>query len=321
MKGTEIYKNNYIQRTDKLISKANKSYLEGFKYFLLSGDTSASTVYGYVSRVNSFMDAVNKDPKDLTFDDYMIYMGKLSGRTSSYRIMTYAALKKFSTYLKANQTNLSDPMQYAKRPKPIEDIKTTEKRSKGFLTKKEVKKVKSSIQEEEILATSEYQRNICIRDMAILMVFLSTGIRCSALCKLDVEDIDFSNKSIIVFDKGSKVKRYPLGEEAWKSLRDWLDVRDSDDDALFINRNGTRLGCGGVTKLIKKYSADIKGKNITPHKLRATYGTQLYNATHDIYFVQKCMNHNSPTTTQLYVRGNDDTGAKASEIINSLLTD
>ena len=322
MKGTELYNNEYLDRTDKLISKSNKSYLEGFKWFLTSGDSSPATVYRYVTRVNNFMDTVEKDPKDLGFDDYVVYLGKLSGKTSSFRITTYAALKKFSTYLKANQTNILDPMQHIKRPKFKEDIKTTEKRKKGYLEKGEIKEMCSNI--ESGVGTKKaisFQKHTKERDRAIVLLFLSTGVRCSALCKLDVEDVNFEDKSIVVLDKGGKVKHYPLGNEAWQALEIWMNVRKSNDDALFVKHDGQRLGYRGVYSLIKKYASTVEGKHITPHKLRATYGTQLYNATHDIYFVQKCMGHNSATTTQLYVRGNDDEGAKASEIINSLLTD
>ena len=71
--------------------------------------------------------------------------------------------------------------------------------------------------------------------------------------------------------------------------------------------------------LIKKYSAGIDGKNITPHKLRATYGTQLYNKTGDIYFVQDCMGHHSPKTTENYVREKKQNTKKASDIMSKLM--
>ena len=64
----------------------------------------------------------------------------------------------------------------------------------------------------------------------------------------------------------------------------------------------------------------IEGKNITPHKLRATYGTQLYNKTGDLYMVQECMGHSSPTTTELYIRGKKNKNAQAAaEIMTKIL--
>ena len=69
---------------------------------------------------------------------------------------------------------------------------------------------------------------------------------------------------------------------------------------------------------MNKYSSNIKGKHITPHKLRATYGTQLYNATGDIYFVQECMGHSNPKTTEIYIRDTKNTTKKASDIMKNL---
>ena len=74
-----------------------------------------------------------------------------------------------------------------------------------------------------------------------------------------------------------------------------------------------------ISDVTKKYAFTIKGKNISPHKLRATYGTMLYNKTKDLYFVQKCMKHSSPKTTEIYIRGEGKENAEASEIMSKLL--
>ena len=74
-----------------------------------------------------------------------------------------------------------------------------------------------------------------------------------------------------------------------------------------------------VYNVIKKYADCIPEKNISPHKLRATYGTQLYNKTGDIYFVQECMGHSNPKTTELYVREKKQNTKKASEIMGKFL--
>ena len=74
-----------------------------------------------------------------------------------------------------------------------------------------------------------------------------------------------------------------------------------------------------IYNVVKKYSKNINGKNITPHKLRATYGTQLYNETGDIYFVQDCMGHSNPKTTELYVRDKKENRKKASDIMAKMI--
>ena len=74
-----------------------------------------------------------------------------------------------------------------------------------------------------------------------------------------------------------------------------------------------------LNKVVQKYASEIDGKHITPHKLRATYGTQLYNKTGDIYFVQQCMGHSNPKTTELYVREKKQNTKRASDIMDKLL--
>ena len=75
-----------------------------------------------------------------------------------------------------------------------------------------------------------------------------------------------------------------------------------------------------ISRVVKKYASEISNKNITPHKLRATYGTQLLKATNDIYFVQDCMGHSNPKTTELYIRGQkQENRKKASEIMSKIV--
>ena len=324
MNGEKTYIHEINGKIDRLLEKnLDKKYLMGFRYFLVG--MAPTSIYNYITRVNNFMDSTQKKPGELRLDDYTIYLGKIADRTSSYRIVTHTALRKFSLYLKANEINNLDPMQYISRPKAKESIETREKRTNGFLEKREIKTIKKNIESGVgSLRARHFQDKMYERDMAIFMIFLNTGMRCSALCKLDVSNIDKENKSIVVNDKGNKIMRYNLAEETWNCLNEWLNKReymvDSDEDALFISRTNERIGYRSIYNLIKKYSDGVKGKNITPHKLRATYGTQLYNATKDIKFVQKCMNHSSPQTTMLYIRGDENKTKEASEIMSKIIS-
>ena len=166
-------------------------------------------------------------------------------------------------------------------------------------------------------------RKTNLRDKLIIKTFLITGMRCSALVRLDKNSVDFENNIIITTDKGNKVKTYEMPQDYMNDLKTWIKMRDatanSDTDALFITKYGKRITQESVSKITLKYSRGIEGKHITPHKLRATYGTQLYNQTGDIYFVQECMGHNSPKTTELYVRGNKSRTREAAKIINGIM--
>ena len=104
---------------------------------------------------------------------------------------------------------------------------------------------------------------------------------------------------------------------AWIYIRE--NIVDDDEQALFISNRKKRMDVSSISNVVKKYSKHINNKNITPHKLRATYGTQLYNETRDVLFVQDCMGHSSPKTTQLYIRDRKDNLKKASDIMAKLI--
>ena len=161
------------------------------------------------------------------------------------------------------------------------------------------------------------------RDMAIILLFLNTGIRSSALMKIDVNDIDFINNVLTVTDKESHVNKYELSEELMDVINVWMIRREKilkgkKIEALFISNRKQRIASRSIYAIVNKYDENIEGKHITPHKLRATYGTQLYEATNDVYFVQKCMKHSNPKTTELYIRGNNNQTKIASYIMKTL---
>ncbi len=299
----------------------NEDIIEGFECFL--GDLSDSTIRDYKGIIKRFIEYCKKDLTEITLNDYGKYISSLNDNTASYKILVYSALKRFSKYLFGLQIAANDYMEFIERPRFKESIDTKERRANGVLEPEQIKQLKESIAKGVGSSKAKsYQRKFKDRDMAIFMIFLTTGIRCSALCNLDIGNIDFEHKTLTVIDKGDKIKEYVLSEDTWEILNKWLTKRESINDnttALFLNNKGKRMGYKGVYNLIKKYSSVIKDKNITPHKLRATYGTQIYNATGDIYFVKECMNHSRISTTMLYIRNKENTTKKASEIMNNII--
>lgn len=327
MTGLDVYNNDNLQIVLNYIQEHPQ--VKGF-YGYLRTDKSLTTIYHYVKNAQRMLDYVKKNPSDLTFDDYTEYLSYISVKsdgtavTSSYMIQQYHSLKNYSLYLFETGVSSKHYMQAVKRPKPIESQKTIEKRNNSYLTKEEIKiylnAVKNGVGTDKAKAC---QKKMKARDYAIIMVFLTTGIRESALIKLDVNSINHQNRTLIVTDKGSKVKTYMLNDVAYKAICEWIIYRNimfsnTDEDALFLSQYGLRLKRAGLTDIVTKYAVDINGKHITPHKLRATYGTQLYEATRDIYFVQKAMGHSSPATTERYVRGQNDVTKEASDIMGNL---
>lgn len=324
--GLQEFNKKYINKINNVL-KNQPEFIKGFVNYM--SDVALTTRYAYMHDAINFVNKINKPIEDLTLDDFSNYIAGLEYKengeliTSSYRIAVYSALKKFNQYLFTTKRIPENYMLYIKRPKPIESQTTIEKREKGFLTKKEISKYIHTIEKNEINKHRQVGGTWNKRDMAIIKVFLNTGIRCSALSKLDIVSIDFKNKTLIVTDKGSKVKLYDLNEDVVQELKEWLEIRRNNvkdsDSALFISNRKRRMDPITIYNVVNKYSKDIRDKHITPHKLRATYGTQLYNETGDIYFVQDCMGHVDPKTTELYVRGKKKNLKKASEIMSKIM--
>ncbi|GHV01455.1 recombinase XerD [Clostridia bacterium] len=157
-----------------------------------------------------------------------------------------------------------------------------------------------------------YHRKTKKRDLAMLTLFLGTGIRISECVGLNVDDIDFQINGFRVTRKGgSKVILY-FSDEVAACLKEYLDGRAQSDgerkaknpkytrnDALFLSLQEKRMSVRAVQELVKKYARIISPlKKITPHKLRSTYGTALYKETHDIYVVADVLGHKDVNTTK-----------------------
>ncbi|MDY6367892.1 MAG: tyrosine-type recombinase/integrase [Clostridia bacterium] len=143
------------------------------------------------------------------------------------------------------------------------------------------------------------------RDAAIVTLFLGTGIRVSELVGLNVEDFDFNTDSFIVTRKGGNRAVLYFNKEVESALSDYLEERNNnkeipkEEHALFVSLQNRRIATRTVQELIKKYAKIVSPlKKITPHKLRSTFGTNLYRQTGDIYVVADCLGHKDVNTTK-----------------------
>ena len=151
------------------------------------------------------------------------------------------------------------------------------------------------------------------RDLAIVTLLLGTGIRVSECVGLDIEDVDFKNNGIKVTRKGGNEMVVYFGHEVEKALKKYLEVRKNivpvagHEHALFYSTQRKRIGIQAVENLVKKYAGAITTtKKITPHKLRSTYGTTLYQETGDIYLVADVLGHRDVNTTKKHYAAMDD---------------
>ncbi|MCL2864312.1 MAG: tyrosine-type recombinase/integrase [Lachnospiraceae bacterium] len=152
------------------------------------------------------------------------------------------------------------------------------------------------------------------RDLAILTLLLGTGIRVSECVGLDIQDVDFKNNGIHITRKGGSEMVVYFGDEVENALKSYILVDRAavtpvigHNNALFLSTQRKRMGIQAVENMVKKYAAEvIPHKKITPHKLRSTYGTELYKETGDIYLVADVLGHKDVNTTKKHYAAIDE---------------
>jgi site-specific recombinase XerD len=158
----------------------------------------------------------------------------------------------------------------------------------------------------------DFHKKTSVRDMAIITLLLTTGIRISELCALDISDFDFPSRSFKVLRKGGNEALLYFGNEAEAALSAYLEQRKAAGDfslasPMFLSLQNRRMSVRALQELVKKYaSIAVPLKNISPHKLRSTYGTMLYQSTGDIYLVADVLGHKDVNTTRRHYAAVDE---------------
>ena len=141
--------------------------------------------------------------------------------------------------------------------------------------------------------------------MALISTLLGTGIRISECVGLDLTDVDFDNNGLRIVRKGGNESIVYFGEEVREALLAYLEERkkmepaEGHEEALFLSMQKKRLSVRAIQNLVDKYAKTVTSlKHISPHKLRSTYGTALYNETGDIYLVADVLGHKDVNTTR-----------------------
>ena len=152
------------------------------------------------------------------------------------------------------------------------------------------------------------------RDYAILTLFLDTGLRVSELVGINISDLNFERHAVSVIRKGGNQQYIYFSDQTEQILRDYLDVRHmyrpvDDEDALFLSKLGKRLSAKSIQVMVKKYATSAlpdKMDKITPHKLRSTFATDMFQATGDIKLVSEQLGYTNFNTTTIYAEHDED---------------
>jgi site-specific recombinase XerD len=272
-----------------------KQSLDRFLIYLnIQKGYSPHTVDAYRSDLSYFIEFCNQqkvyDINNVKEDNlkryiYFLQEKELSKRTVSRKI---SSLKSWWKYLIRYNLVSHELTSYLETPK-------LEKKLPNFLSPEEIDRclasVKGSVSEK--------------RDMAIIELLFSTGIRVSELISVDIGDIDEAREEIRVVGKRDKERIVILGKHAVLAVKEYtqayrhLHIKGSKERALFINSKGGRLTVRSVQRLFQQISSLI-GKEVTPHTLRHSFATTLLDNGADLRTVQELLGHSSLQTTQLY---------------------
>lgn len=168
-----------------------------------------------------------------------------------------------------------------------------------------------------------YEKNK-LRNLAIFTLLLGTGIRVSECVGLDIEHVDFKNNRIKIIRKGGKEDYVYFGEEVEKALTDYIEMSrkqinavQGHENALFLSIQRKRMSVKAIENLVSDTAKQVTMfKHITPHKLRSTYGTNLYKETGDIYLVAEVLGHNDVNTTRKhYAALDEDRKRRAAKVV------
>ena len=162
------------------------------------------------------------------------------------------------------------------------------------------------------------------RDLCLFKLGFCTGLRISAILQIDVNDIDFKNNRIKVIEKGNRNEYVIFGEQLKKQLLLCIEDRkryfkNCRSKALFISQNNKRLSASGVSKIVNKYTKNVTDKHVTPHVMRHSCATNLYEKTGDIYLCASQLHHKNVATTQRYAEISQSKKQEATNILDNLI--
>ena len=162
-----------------------------------------------------------------------------------------------------------------------------------------------SIEEIAQLVTIDPRTDLDRRDRAILELFYSSGLRLAELSGLDLGDLDLGDAVVRVMGKGAKTRIVPIGGYAREAVLAWLNVRPAcareSEQALFVNRSGTRLGARAIQQRVAVWAQrQGLGRRVHPHMLRHSFASHVLESSSDLRAVQELLGHADISTTQVY---------------------
>jgi integrase/recombinase XerC len=267
---------------------------EFLSYLTNERNASPRTLKAYRQALTAFRTENQTPWKKCRGDDFRNYLFAIAkrGQARSYVRLQFSALRAFYQFLAARKGLRGNPVREVQLPK-------IEKKLPLVLTRQQV---------EELLAAPTRENKsrsapawMPLRDVSIMELFYSSGLRLSELAALDVGEVDLYTESVRVFGKGRKERVCPVGLPALEAISRYRAAANVHSGPLFINKSRTRISTRSIWLILKRYlrftSIPI---SISPHKLRHSFATHMLDRGADLRSVQALLGHASLSTTQIY---------------------
>ena len=271
--------------------------LECYKKYLVQKNVSKSTFDAYIRDVTTFLSyvdiSVSHDIRSVESKDIYDFKKMLenNGKTASTINRCISSVKNFYRFLKIIGYDIDNPTEETHTQK-------TERKTPTILSGKDV---------DRLLNAPDVTTPKGCRDKAMLELLYATGIRGSELIELDLGDFQIKS-GVVCCHSGNVIRTIPVYKSAKNAVKDYL-VRvypfysRNDNDALFINMNGSRLTRQGFWKIIKQYANELGlSDEITPHTLRHSFAAHLIENGASVEDVKEMLGHSDISSTQFYVQ-------------------
>ena len=335
MSGRVEKEEQYENKCNNLLMKMPNIARVYYVYFKASDskrtNVSCHTYLAKLGTYFNYLEINGIDPDDLSYyatvkpadiTMYLDYYRNSNGKKKkdSSVALVVNVIKSFYSFLEDNGYINRTPCGKINAPKTDNRIKPV------YMDKAEIDKVKNYIlySEESFYNHNKNEEYWRLRDYLIFVLGCRTGLRCSAISAIDVDDINFEDSSILVVEKGNVTRKVYFGSNTKDILVQWLNARryilDGElCDALLISKFKTRISNQRIIAIVKKYtSAVIPDKNITPHKMRSTCATNLWAETHDIYMVANQLGHRNLSNTKRYTDISEKESRRVANILDEL---
>jgi site-specific recombinase XerD len=268
---------------------------EFFRFLEVERNASSRTLIAYRQALQGFRAQKNvRAWRNCRADDFRDYLFELmkKGQARSYIRLQFSAFRTFYRFLVERKNLASDPVRQLQLPK-------AEKKLPVVLTQKQI--------DELLTAPLRVPKHrtappwMPLRDVAIMELFYSSGLRLGELASLNVADVDVYTESVRVLGKGRKERVCPVGAPALEAVSRYRAAATVQTGPLFINKLRRRISPRSIWLILKRYLRHTSiPVPVSPHKLRHSFATHLLDSGADLRSVQALLGHASLSTTQIY---------------------